>query len=214
LNPYRIVLADDHVLLRQGLKKILEVRDDLRVVGEAGDGLELLELLKETTADMVILDISMPHLSGIEAAQEIRRRHPGMKILVLSMYREYLFRAVSAKVDGYLLKENADTELFSAIEKIRQGGSYVSPDLSETLIDRVVEAGRRERQSSPETQMLTRREREVLSLVAEGKSSRDIAERLSIGVRTAEHHRANIMKKMNATNTVDLLKRAAKKGYI
>lgn len=214
MNPYRIILADDHILLRQGLKKILEVRDDLRVIGEAGDGLELLELLKETAADMVILDITMPHLWGIETAREIRKKHSDLKILILTMHKEYLFGAVSAKVDGYLLKENADTELFSAIDKIRQGGAYISPDLSEMLIDRVVEVSHGERRSAPEPQMLTRREREVLNLVAEGKSSRQIAAYLSIGVRTVEHHRSNIMKKMNVKNSVELLRCAAKKGYI
>lgn len=133
-SPFRIVIADDHVLLRQGLKRILKEKPDLEVIGEAGDGIELLNFLRlsQLQPHMVILDISMPNLSGIEAAHQIKMVHPGIKILILSMHKEkeYLQQAFSAGAEGYLLKEDAVTELFSAIDMIRQEGLYVSPLLS------------------------------------------------------------------------------------
>lgn len=135
MGPYRIVLADAHVMFRQGIKNILEKAKDLEIVRETGDGLKLLELLKKEPADMVILDISMPNLQGIEATREIKMILPDVKVLILSMHRdkEYVYHAISAGAEGYLLKEDADTELFAAIEKIRQGEHYISPLLSGDL---------------------------------------------------------------------------------
>jgi DNA-binding NarL/FixJ family response regulator len=129
MEAYRIVLADDHILVRQGIRKILEVNGDLEVVGEAGDGVELLFLLNKLKPDMVILDISMPKFHGIETARQIKMNYPGMKILILTMHkeREYLYAALSAGVEGYLLKEDAEKELFSAIERVREGKGFVSP---------------------------------------------------------------------------------------
>jgi DNA-binding NarL/FixJ family response regulator len=123
------VLADDHTLVRQGVKRILEVKGDLRVVGEAGDGVELLFLLNELKPNMVILDISMPNLQGIQTARQIKMKYPGMKILIMTMHkeREYLYEAISAGVEGYLLKEDAEKELFSAIETLREGKGFISP---------------------------------------------------------------------------------------
>jgi len=131
MKGYRIVLADDHALFRQGLSKIIEGVADLEVAGEAGDGLELLSLMEMETPMMVILDISMPKLRGIEAVREVKKRFPAVKVLVLTMHREYLHQALSAGAEGYLLKEDADRELFSAIDKIRQGRRYISPRLRE-----------------------------------------------------------------------------------
>lgn len=126
---YNIVLADDHVLVRQGIKKIIQEDDDMKVVAEAGDGVELMEILEKITPDMVILDISMPRLRGLEAAGKIKKRYPQIKVLILSMHRskEYLHQAKAVGVDGYLLKEDADVSLFSAIETIRGGKTFVSP---------------------------------------------------------------------------------------
>jgi len=131
--PYKIVLADDHVLVRQGIKRIIEEHDKYKVVGEAGDGLELLNVLQQVTTDMVILDISMPRLRGLEAAERIKKRCPAVKILILSMHRskEYLRQALATGVNGYLLKEDADVALYTAIEAVRQGKIYVSPLLNE-----------------------------------------------------------------------------------
>ena len=129
MEPFRIVLADDHTLVRQGIRKILEGKDDLEVVGEAGDGIELLFLLDKLRPQMVILDISMPNFQGIEAARQIKMKYPGMKILIMTMHkeREYLYKAISAGAEGYLLKEDAEKELFSAIEALRAGKGFVSP---------------------------------------------------------------------------------------
>jgi DNA-binding NarL/FixJ family response regulator len=216
MNPYRITLADDHVLLRQGLKRIIEESRELRVVGEAGDGLELLSLLNKTVPDMVVLDISMPNLRGIEAISEIKSRFPRVKTLILTMHRdkEYLYQAFSSGADGYLLKEDADLDLFAAIKKIRQGGVYVSPSLTQELVACWRLAGKGEDKPSFTAECLTTREREVLKLVAEGKSSPQIASLLSISIRTVSQHRANIKNKLRLRKTADLVKYAVSQGYI
>lgn len=133
MAPYNIVLADDHILVRQGIKKIIQEDVEMKVVGEAADGMELLQILEKTTPDLVILDISMPRLRGLAAAERIKKRYPGIKMLILSMHRskEYLQQALAIGVDGYLLKEEADVALFAAIETVRQGKTYVSPLLKE-----------------------------------------------------------------------------------
>ena len=216
MEPYRIVLADDHVLVRQGLRRILAERADLEVVGESSDGLELLNLLNQVTTHMVILDIFMPHLRGIEAIHEIKAAHPDVNVLILTMNKdkEYLYLALSAGAKGYLLKEDADKELFSAIEKVRQGKTYISPFFSEEVFDDLVQIGRGDAKTIFETDPLTPREREVLKLVAEGKSSKDIANLLFISVSTVNNHRASIMEKLNLNKATDLVKYAIRKGYI
>jgi len=145
MSPYRIVLADDHVMLRQRIKKIIETSTEMAVVGEASDGLELLDLLTKQTPDMVILDITMPKLRGIEATREIKKTYPEIKILILSMHKkkEYLYHAFSAGAEGYLLKEDTDTELFGAIETVRRGGIYLSPLFSRELVEDFMRTYRR-----------------------------------------------------------------------
>lgn len=207
-GTYRIILADDHVLFRQGLMKIMEGMPGLEVVGEAGDGAELVSLLNRQTCDMVILDLSMPGIGGIEVLPEIKRINPQAKILVLTMHndKEYLYRALSGGVDGYFLKREADTQLSMAIEKIRQGKMYVSPCLSQDLINDLEFI--KEKFTKP---VLTPREKEVLNLVGEGKSNKDIANHLFVSVHTVERHRANIMSKLNLRGTADLIKYAIEK---
>lgn len=214
MNSYRIVLADDHVMFRQGIKNILEKDKDLEVIGEVSDGLKLLELLKKVTPDMVILDISMPNLRGIEATKEIKMISQGIKVLILSMHKdkEYVYHAISAGAEGYLLKEDAHTELFAAIEKIRQGEHYISPLLSEDLTQEFARTYHKGQLSKP-FEPLTVREREILKLVAEGVPNKEIADLLFISVRTVENHRANIMRKLNISNTANLIKYAIRKGY-
>jgi DNA-binding NarL/FixJ family response regulator len=131
--PYSIVLADDHILVRQGIKKIIQEDDGMRIVGEAGDGIELLEMLEKITPDLVILDISMPRLKGLAAAEKIKQLYPDVKVLILSMHRskEYLRQALLVGVNGYLLKEDADLALFAAIDTVRQGQTFISPLLKE-----------------------------------------------------------------------------------
>lgn len=204
MSIYRIVLADDHALIRQGLKKIIEEVADLEVIGEAGDGIELLSLLNTVTPHMVILDVSMPNLRGIEAVREIKKKYAEVKVLILTMHKEYLHQAFSASADGYLLKEDADRELFAAIENVRQGRIYVSPRLTGELL------GDRESSSG----QLSTREKEVLKMIADGKSNKEIANALFISVRTVESHRASILRKLNLKNTADLVKYALQKGHI
>lgn len=133
MGTYNIVLADDHILVRQGIKKILQEDQEMKVIGEAADGIELLEILEKITPDLVILDISMPRLKGLAAAEKIKRLYPAIKVLILSMHRskEYLRQALTAGVNGYLLKEDADVALFAAIEMVRQGKTFISPLLEE-----------------------------------------------------------------------------------
>ncbi|MBI5634512.1 MAG: response regulator transcription factor [Nitrospirae bacterium] len=215
-DTYRVVLADDHTLFRRGLKSIIESVAGLQVIGEAGDGLELLNLLRTMTPELVIVDISMPNLRGIEAVREIRKQYPDMKVLVLTMHkdRSYLHQAISAGADGYLLKEDADPDLFLAIERIRQGKIYVSPHLEEGMIEDWVQIRRGNVSRSSQIEVLTPREKEVIKLIADGKSSKEIGELLLISVRTVERHRANIMDKLQLKKTADLVKYAIQEKYI
>jgi len=215
-NPYRIVLADDHAMFRRGVKRIIQENANLEVVGEAADGLELLEIIKKSPPNMVIADVSMPNLRGLEATREIKMAFPEIRVIILTMHKdkEYLYHALSAGAEGYLLKEDADIELFSAINTIRQGGTYISRLLAPQMTDIFME---RQRQRAGEgklpAELLTMREREIIKLIAEGKSSKEIAGLLYISSRTVQHHRANIMRKLNIKKTADLVKYAIQKGY-
>jgi DNA-binding NarL/FixJ family response regulator len=208
MTPYPIVLADDHVLFRQGIKKIIEEVEGLQVVGEAKDGLELLELLKKSCPALVILDISMPNLRGLDAAREIKKLYPQVKILLLTMHkkREFLQEGVEAGVDGFLVKEDADVELLQAVDAIRKGQKFFSPLLSEKLADLVRRPGR----ADP----LTRREKEIIKLLAEGKNSKEIADLLYISIFTVRRHRDNIMKKLDIKGLADLVRYALEQGYV
>ncbi len=213
MGTYRIVIADDHRLVRHGLRMMIESCPGLEVAGEVDDGLELLKLLRRLTADMVLLDVSMPRLRGIEAVSEIRSLHPGIRILIVTMHkrREYIHHAFAAGVDGYLLKEDSDLELISAIETVRRGRKYLSPILQQDLPEEL--AFLLQRGQHPQTAVLTIREAEVLKLIAEGTANRVIADLLCISPRTVEHHRASIMKKLDLKNLADLVKYAIRKGY-
>lgn len=215
MKPRRVILADDHAMLRQGIRKILEEVPGLEVCGEAADGFELLELLKRTVPDLVVLDVAMPRIRGIEAAREIRSLYPAVRIIILSMHRakEYLLHALGAGARGYVLKEDSDRELLDAIEAVSRGEIYVSPQLSleaeeafSTLRRRGAEAARAE--------TLTCREREVLKLVAEGKTNKEIAGLLRISVRTVHRHRENITAKLQIHNVADLVRYSIRKGYV
>jgi DNA-binding NarL/FixJ family response regulator len=209
---YRIVLAEDHVLVREGIKKIIETFADLQVVGEAADGLQLLEILKNLPVNMVVLDISMPHLSGLEVAREIKKKYPVIKILILTMHKkkEYLNDAIAAGTDGYLLKEDAPKELLNAIERIRQGMIYVSPLLSGELANLYAQSHRETLEEPAEP--LSPREIQIIRMIAEGKSSKEIAEALFISFRTVQNHRVKIMRKLNLKKNTDIVKYAIGKG--
>jgi len=212
MTPYRVVLADDHALFRGGVRRILEEIPGVAVVGEAGDGLALLEILKNITPDLVVLDISMPHLRGLEAIREIKKLVPDTAILMLTMHKEtdYLSEALRAGASGYLLKQEADPELINAVKTIQSGKTYLSPNLSDLVPDLL---RRRHEPGGVLKEILTHREREVLKLLADGKTSKEIADLLYISLRTVQNHRANIMRKLNFKRTTDLVKYALQKGY-
>ena len=214
-QPYRVILADDHNLVRSGLRKILEEKADLEVASEVGDGLELLSALKKINPDLIILDVSMPNLRGIEAIPEIRHVRPTVKVLMLTMHREveYLYQAISAGADGYLLKDDAERELFSAIDNIRGGKIYISPGLKDQSMQNWARL-RRGEDGVDRGDNLTVRQREILKMIAEGKSNKEIGDLLFISVRTVERHRANIMGRLNIKKTAELVKYALRKRYI
>lgn len=211
----RILLADDHMMFRQGIRLLLETIEDLEVVGEVGDGLQLVQMARELSPDIVLVDISMPGLRGLEATREIKAVDRNIKVLILTMHKDtkYLYHALSSGAEGYLVKEDADTELFDAINIICSGGTYISPLLSVALTDDVIRMYQRG-EAKPHVDPLTTREREVLTLIAEGKSNKEIAQLLFISVRTAQHHRANIMNKLNIRKTADLVRYAIRCGYV
>jgi DNA-binding NarL/FixJ family response regulator len=210
----RVILADDHSLFRHGLKRIISENPDLEVVGEVGDGLQLLESLKTADPHVIVLDISMPNLSGIEAIHEIKRMRPNAKVLMLTMHKDpdYLFQAISAGANGYLLKEDAEQELFTAINVVKRGDIDLSPLLTEEARQDWAEM-RRGIRSLKSADTLTLREREVLKLITDGKSNKEIGKVLSISHRTVERHRANIKGKLKTNKTADLVKYALQKGY-
>jgi len=208
MKNFEILLADDHTIFRKGIRKIIEEIEGLTICGEAKDGLELLELLKTTHPDLIIMDISMPNLRGLEATEEIKRLYPEIKILLLTMHKKKSFVQMGFKAgaDGFLLKEDADSELYRAIESLKKGEKYVSPLLSTIIFDLTL--------TRPETETLTRREREILKLLAEGKRSPEIANILFISLHTVRAHRYNLMKKLKLRNVADLVRYAISQEFI
>jgi DNA-binding NarL/FixJ family response regulator len=212
MEPYRIILAEDHILFRELIKKCLEEIPNLEVVGEVGDGLQLLESIKVLKPHMVILDIGMPVMSGIEAARVIKKDYPRIKILLLTMFnsKDHLKHALEAKVDGYLLKENAFKDLITAIEMIRRDKLYISNIMSQRMVDFVVNESWSE---TVETGVLSAREKEVLKLFAQGKSCKEIGELLSISHFTVRNHITRIKMKLSMKRDIDIVKYAMKKGF-
>jgi DNA-binding NarL/FixJ family response regulator len=213
MDFYNVVLADDHLMFREGMKKIIKEINDLKIIGEASDGHELLSLMKKLSPHMVILDITMPNIRGIEATREIKTIRHEIKVVILTMHNnmDYLRHAIAAGAEGYVLKQDAGTELLSAIETVRAGGVYISPIFSVGLTDVFVKKCQGNEMLPFES--LTTRQREVIKLIAEGKTNKEIAELLFISTRTVEKHRAKIMEKLNLKATADLIKYAIRKKY-
>lgn len=215
LAKIRILIGDDHTLFRQGLRKILEDRPDWNVVAEAGDGRQAIQQALETQPDVVLLDVGMPVLNGIEVTRQIVRRLPKLRVLILSMHSDeaYVLQAMQAGARGYLLKDSAATELISAIRAVVAGKSSFSLSGTQVMgherIERFAEQG-----MSAGYDRLSDREREVMQLVAEGRTSKDIAELLSIAPSTVETHRAHIFLKLNVHNTAELVLYAVRRGII
>jgi DNA-binding NarL/FixJ family response regulator len=214
MKPYRIVIADDHSLIRQGLKTLIAHDQSLAIIGEAGNGVELLEVLRVHPADMVILDITMPQLNGLEAMAEILKICPEIDILMLTMHTssQFFYQAIAAGAHGYLMKEDSDAELLNAIATIRSGKSYISPKLSANVTDEVMTAFRD--QGKVPLVVLSDREKQVLKLVVKGWSSKNIGEMLDLSPRTIDHHRASLLKKFKMKNTVDLVNHVVRNALI
>lgn len=211
----RILLADDHVLIRHGIRIILSSDANLEIVGEVSNADELLDRLKETVVDLLILDISMPKVSGIELTEILKKRYPGLKILVLTMHKNirFLRRAIAAGADGYLVKSDTEQEIISAIRKIREGNTYISPCLENDFAEEMLSTYRNP-SSSKTFRGLTKREKQVLGLVVDGLTSKQIAANLGLSPRTVDHHRASLLKKFAMKNSVDLVNFAIKNGYV
>jgi DNA-binding NarL/FixJ family response regulator len=198
------------MIVRNGLRRIIEEKPGYKVIGETGDGLQILPSILKLQPDMIILDISMPNLRGIEAIGKIRKVNKKVKILVLTMHKneDYVYECLISGAQGYILKEDADTELMSAIESVRRDKIYVSASFTRDVIKKLVQ--KRGVKSGSFFGVLSPREREILKLIAEGKANKKIAELLSISVRTVEHHRSSIMKKLGVSNTAGLVRYAIK----
>jgi len=210
-----ILLADDHTIVRQGLARLLEEQPNLKVIGEATDGRHAVEKANQLKPDIVIMDIAMPRLNGIEAAKRIRKNLPETKILILSMYshEHYIHELIETGVSGYLLKESSGRDIIKAIHAAMNNETFLSPSISKVLM----EAYRSPRKSSPRTErykQLSNREREVFQLIAEGYSTRVIAEMLFVSMSTVKSHRAKIMEKLDLNSTVKLVHFAIQLGLV
>ena len=209
-----VLLADDHPIVRQGMRNLLEADADLSVVGEAEDGLQAVQLAEQLKPDVVIVDMMMPRLNGLEAIRQITSRLPNTRCIVLSMQSAdpYIVQALKAGAAGYILKDSAPNEVTNAIQQVLSGKRYLSPQLSEKLIDLFIL--KIENEVLDPYNSLTAREREVLQLAAEGLSNSNIAEQLSISTRTVEQHRQSMMNKMGFKNQTDLIRFALKRGIL
>jgi len=204
----KILVADDHTIVRQGLKLILSAHPDLNVVGEAANGREVVELAQKLKPDVVLLDVAMPELNGIEATKQMMQANPRLRILVLSMHKEavYVREILKAGARGYLLKDVIDTELLNAVRSVARGDGYISPAVSGALL-----SDYRQNVTDP-VDLLTNREREVLQLIAEGKTNKEVATKLNLSVYTVDSHRGKIMEKLNLHSTGELVRFAIKHG--
>ena len=213
-HPIRVVLADDHVFVRDGIKSLLENENNIIVVGEATDGQEALTIVASEKPDLLIVDIRMPHFTGIEVVEKIRQENTPLKIVVLSMHEseEYVLKSIKAGADGYLLKGSSKEEFLKALHTVANGGKYFSGDISSILINQLTNGNaplntEKKRQLDEEL-VITKREKEILQLLLSGKGNKEIAEALEISKRTAEVHRFNLMKKLKVKNLIELANEA------
>jgi two-component system, NarL family, response regulator NreC len=215
MGELRVLLGDDHAVLRHGLRKILEDRHDWRVVAEAGNGRDAVREALALNPDVAVLDIGMPLLNGIEATRQIVRRAPSVRVLILSMHSDqaYVTQAIQAGARGYLLKESAGADLLEAIAALASGKTFFSPAVAQVVFDDYVRSLSARGITDP-YDALSEREREVLQLVAEGRTSKEIADVLSISPATVETHRSHLLQKLSLHNTVEVVRYATKRGII
>ena len=213
MTPARVVLADDHTLVRAGLRKLLESLPEVTVVGETDDGLALLAMVQELQPELALLDIAMPGLNGLETAARLSRTAPGLRVLMLSMHQneEYVRQALRNGAAGYMLKDAAPMELALAVRAVLRGEVYLSPSVSKGVVSDYVQ---RLRSEEPSGTGLTPRQTEVLQLIAEGHSSKEIARRLSLSVKTVETHRSQLMKQLDIHEVAGLVRFAMRNGLV
>ena len=211
----RILLADDHNIMRRGLRLLLDRQPGFEVVGEAADGRQAVERAEATNPDVLVLDIAMPNMSGIEAAQRISALLPHAAIVILSMHSDegYVLRALKAGAKGYVLKDSAENDLIEAIKAVGQGKAFFSPEISNILVEDYVREMRK-RGAEDSYELLTPREREILQMLAGGKSNKDIASALNLSLYTVETHRRNLQDKLNLHSLAELILYAVRKGII
>ncbi|GIU79798.1 MAG: DNA-binding response regulator [Bryobacteraceae bacterium] len=209
-KPVRILLADDHSLVRQGFRRILESHPDFEIVGEAADGRQAVEMTEKLKPDVVVMDVAMPGLNGIDATRQICETSPRTRVLALSMHRDavYVREILRAGARGYLLKDAIDADLVSAVRAVARGEGYIAPAVADCVL-----ADYRQHVSDP-IDLLTAREREVLQLIAEGKTNKEIASLLNLSVYTVDAHRGRIMEKLNLHSAGELVRFALRKGLI
>jgi len=210
----RILVADDHPIVRSGLRRVLDAKPDMQVVAEAEDGAEAVRLALAEDVHVAILDVSMPKMTGIQAADELHKRKPDLKLLMLSMYdsEQFLFESLRAGASGYVLKSGADQDIVEAIRRTMRGQSFLYPSAISTLMRDFVERGRPD--DEQQLDILTPRELQVLKLIAEAYSSKEIAKELVISVKTVERHRQNILDKLGMSDRVELTRYAIRRGLI
>ena len=211
----RILLADDHTVMRAGLRLLLERQPDMVVVAEAADGRQALSLVESETPDVAVMDIAMPILNGIETTRQIAAKRPELPVVILSMHSDesYVMRALKAGAKAYLLKDSAEADLIRAVRAVREGKSFFSPAVSRMLLEDYVHQ-LQQRGEEDSYELLTTRERELLQLLAEGKSNKDVANLLNVSVYTVETHRGNMMEKLNLHTVPELILYAVRKGVI
>lgn len=216
MKPIKVLLADDHTVVRQGLRVLLEADPEISVVGEAESGREVVQMAKALLPDVVVMDIAMPLLNGLEAMRQILRETPSIRVLILSSYGddEYVHQVTAAGGAGYLLKQSAATDLLKAIREARRGNAFFSPAISRRMLEQYRNSFTRGTSVKRGTTVLTSRENEVLQLIAEGKPNKQIALELSISIKTVEKHRQQVMNKLNIHEVAGLTRYAIAKGII
>ena len=211
----RIVIAEDHTILREGLRALISLNPDLEVVGEAEDGREAIRCVEKMKPDLVLMDLSMPRMNGMDAIREIKKLSPKTKVLVLTVHKteEYILATFKVGADGYVLKDATHSELKMAIKNVLSGKHYISPGISDKVLEGYLE-GRKTLKTKTSWETLTQREREILKLIAEGYKNKEIADYLCISSKTVEKHRANLMEKLDLHNVQALTAFAIEKGLV